>query len=110
MIEDSKTGLAAAAGRSLLSFHSDGTVTANPDMKPDDAARAIISLLVKEGWLRYAPSAIEATGKWRVVPVEPTEEMFAAVDCAGEKRDWPSGRAWKEGWSAMLRAAPKVNA
>lgn len=35
----------------------------------------------------------------------PNDAMLAAVDCAGEKSEWISGRAWKQGYAAMIRAA-----
>lgn len=47
---------------------------------------------------RAALAAIEPTGKWRIVPVEPTEEMRRAA----------SGRRFEDGWYALLDAAPKV--
>ena len=40
-----------------------------------------------------------------VVPRVPTDAMLAAVDCGGAKADWPSGRAWRAGWAAMVEAA-----
>jgi len=38
---------------------------------------------------------------------EPTEAMLAAVDCAGQKRDWLSGHSWVVGYKSMIRAALK---
>jgi hypothetical protein len=38
---------------------------------------------------------------------EPTEAMMAGVDCAGEKAEWLSGKAWKVGWQAMIDEALK---
>jgi hypothetical protein len=38
----------------LLTFHTDGTVTANKELKPDETAKKVIDLLVKHGWLYYA--------------------------------------------------------
>lgn len=38
--------------RTLMTFHSDGRVTADPTLKPDETAAAIIELLTKNGWLR----------------------------------------------------------
>lgn len=32
---------------------------------------------------------------YTIVPLEPTEAMMATVDCAGDKRDWPSGQMWR---------------
>jgi hypothetical protein len=46
-----------AANRAILTFHADGRVTADPDLTADKAARAIIALLVNNGWLKYAPDA-----------------------------------------------------
>ncbi len=48
--------------------------------------------------LDYARAAIEAMR-------DVTEEMKAAVDCAGEKWSWPSGQAWCAGYLAMMDAA-----
>lgn len=36
---------------------------------------------------------------------EPNKEMMAAVDCAGIKETWLSGRAWLAGYQAMIDAA-----
>lgn len=38
---------------------------------------------------------------------EPTQEMMAGVDCAGEKAEWLSGKAWKAGYHAMIDSALK---
>lgn len=35
----------------------------------------------------------------------PTNEMLEAIDCAGDKQHWPSGRAWIIGYTAMIEAA-----
>lgn len=43
-----------AGGRTVMAFHHDGTVTTDPSLKPDEAARQIIALLVSNGWLKYA--------------------------------------------------------
>ncbi len=48
--------------------------------------------------MEQARSAIEAMR-------QPTEEMMAAVDCAGVKETWLSGRAWLSGYTAMIDAA-----
>lgn len=57
---------------------------------PEDFADAVLKRLNHEGFA--------------VVHREPTEAMMAAVGCAGEKREWPSGRAWLAGWKAMVEA------
>jgi hypothetical protein len=44
-----------------------------------------------------AITALEASGKWKIVPVEPTEEMLRGVP------DWD-----RAVWQAMLLASPKV--
>ena len=36
---------------------------------------------------------------------QPTPEMMAAVDCAGIKETWLSGRAWLAGYQAMIDGA-----
>lgn len=36
---------------------------------------------------------------------EPTEGMKEAVDCGGEKWNWPSGRMRASNWSTMIKAA-----
>lgn len=41
----------------LMVFHADGRVTADPRLKADEAARAIIAALLEHGWLKYAPAA-----------------------------------------------------
>lgn len=46
---------------------------------------------------------------WKLVPIEPTEEMKASVDCAGEKWSWLSGQAWASGWKSMVGAAPQAD-
>lgn len=43
------------ANAAWLTFHQDGRVTANPDLQPDEAARQLIEVFVKFGWLKYAP-------------------------------------------------------
>lgn len=40
----------------LLVFYADGRVTADPDLKPDEAARELISLLVRCGWFKFLPT------------------------------------------------------
>lgn len=56
-----------------------------------------------KSWL--ARSAVPNPDGYVLVPVEPTEAMMDAVDCAGEKRNWLSGKAWIAGWKAMITAA-----
>ena len=53
---------------------------------------------IKRLWQGHARAAIAAMR-------EPTMAMMAAVDCAGEKKDWPSGRAWIAGWQCMIDEA-----
>ncbi len=59
---------------------------------------------------RAALSAIEAAG-WRVVPVEPTQEMIEA-GLEGEVVRDSSGTSWRSPtayvYSAMLSAAPRI--
>lgn len=42
-----------------------------------------------------------------LVPREPTEAMYEAVQCDGEKKNWASGQAWRVGWKLMVNAASK---
>lgn len=57
--------------------------------------------------IRATLTALQDAG-YAIVPVEPTDDMMAAVDCVGEKRKWLSGRAWEAGYRAMIAATPKV--
>lgn len=34
------------AGKAVITFHTDGRVTADPDMKPDEAAQKVIDYLI----------------------------------------------------------------
>lgn len=52
----------------------------------------------KRDYCGHARAAIEAMR-------EPTEAMMAAVDCAGVKAEWLSGKAWAAGYRAMIDAA-----
>lgn len=45
---------AIGTSKPLMIFHADGRVTADPDLKPDAAAAAIIDIFVKSGWLKPA--------------------------------------------------------
>lgn len=55
--------------------------------------------------MRAALAAVEATGKWRVVPVEPDDAMVEAGFYCSEHEERPAVRAT---YVAMLAAAPKV--
>lgn len=60
-------------------------------------------------WVLDAESAICAYIEARglvLVPKVPTEKMFEAVDCGGEKKDWCSGRMHASSYVRMIAAAP----
>lgn len=66
-------------------------------------ARALAKLADNDNWNEFVPDARAAIEAMR----EPTDAMMAAVDCAGEKADWLSGRAWTAAWQAMIDEALK---
>ena len=54
-------------------------------------------------WREYTNHAQFAIGAMR----EPTESMYEALDCGGEKKAWPSGQMWKHCWQTMIDEALK---
>jgi hypothetical protein len=70
------------SGRAVLVLHADGRVTSDPDLKADDAARALIDVLTRCGWL--------ALSGWK--PVD---------DGARDGSSWPV--AWPNGDNGIGR-------
>jgi hypothetical protein len=74
-------------------------------MTPRQAMDAVLELY----GLRYpdASAVIRdlAQRGFAIVPLEPSEKMMEAIECGGEKRQWPSGRSWLSGWRKMIKAS-----
>lgn len=54
--KDVQIFIAPAGSGPIMTFHADGRVTADPNLKPDEAARKIIALLVEGGWFKFLPT------------------------------------------------------
>lgn len=68
-----------AGGKAVLVLHPDGRVTSDPDVDADDAAWALIAMLIRHGWLRYAPV-------WR--PIERAPKDGTEFDAWVRTEDW----------------------